>query len=176
MRRLFSTLKLAGFGLLATTAQLAAFTFPSIDGGEIDLSDWSGQPVLVVNTASLCGFTYQYDGLQALYDRYRDAGLVVLAVPSNDFNQELASGEEVKQFCAINFNLDLPMAMLSPVTGADAHPFYAWVRDETGFAPNWNFNKVLIGPDGEIEGTWRSSTKPQSPKITRAVEAALTGS
>ena len=174
MRRLFSALKLAGVGLLTSAVQLAAFTFPSIDGGEIHLDAWKGQPVLVVNTASLCGFTYQYDGLQALYDRYREAGLVVLAVPSNDFKQELATGEKVKQFCAMNFNLDLPMTMLSTVKGPDAHPFYAWVQDQTGFAPDWNFNKVLIGPDGQVQATWRSTTKPESARITSAVEASLT--
>lgn len=175
MRRIVTTIKLAALGLAASTLQLAAFTFPSIDGGQMDLNDWKGQPVLVVNTASLCGFTYQYDGLQALYDRYREAGLVVLAVPSDDFNQELATEEQVKTFCAVNFNLNIPMAMLSPVKGQDAHPFYKWVQQQAGFVPNWNFNKVLIGPDGEIKGTWRSATKPQSPAITSAVEALLPG-
>ena len=151
-----------------------AFTFQSIDGGNIDIKDWKGQPVLVVNTASLCGFTYQFDGLQALYDTYRDEGLVVLAVPSDDFNQELASGEEVKEFCAINFDLDLPMTMITPVTGDEAHPFFQWVKDKTGFAPNWNFNKVLLDRDGEVVKTWRSATRPESRSIRRAIEAELT--
>jgi len=151
-----------------------AFTFPSIDGGDIDLKDWEGQPVLVVNTASLCGFTYQFDGLQALYDRYRDAGLVVLAVPSDDFNQELASGDEVKEFCAINFDLDLPMTMITPVSGDNAHPFYQWLRDETGFVPNWNFNKVLLNPEGEVVDTWRSVTRlGKGMRVRAATSVAL---
>nr|WP_259993612.1 glutathione peroxidase [Sulfitobacter sp. S190] len=147
--------------------------FANIDGGTIEMSDFRGKPVLVVNTASQCGFTYQYDGLQALYDAYRDRGLVVLAVPSDDFNQELASAEAVKEFCALNFALDLPMADVSRVKGADAHPFYRAVRAETGFVPRWNFNKVLIAPDGAVAGSWGSNVKPRSPKITRQIEAML---
>lgn len=147
--------------------------FANIDGGTHDFGDWAGQPVLVVNTASQCGFTYQYDGLQALYDRYKDAGLVVLAVPSDDFDQELASAAEVKEFCEISFGLDMPMADITSVKGPGAHPFYQHVRAETGFEPRWNFNKVLIGPEGEVVGTWGSNIKPQSRRITRAVEALL---
>lgn len=147
--------------------------FASIDGGTLALSDWPGSPVLVVNTASECGFTYQYDGLQALYDTYRDKGLVVLAVPSNDFEQELDSAAEVKEFCEMTFGLDLPMADLTPVTGANAHPLYRAIAAETGFVPRWNFNKVLIDADGKVVGTWGSMTKPQSRQIRRAVEALL---
>ncbi len=161
------------FSLLFSTGWLAAFTFPSIDGGQIDLEDWKGQPVLVVNTASLCGFTYQYDGLQALYDQYRDQGLVVLAVPSDDFNQELATGDQVKSFCAINFNLNIPMTMIEKVRGEDAHPFYQWVKQEKGFVPNWNFNKILLDGNGDVVDTYGSNTKPQSAAITRAVEKLL---
>ncbi|RYH06359.1 glutathione peroxidase [Tropicimonas sp. IMCC6043] len=148
-------------------------TFDSIDGGTISLEDWRGYPILVVNTASLCGFTPQYDGLQALYDRYRDRGLKVLAVPSNDFRQELASGSEVKDFCELNFDLDLPMTDITPVRGAQAHPFYISVRTETGFVPRWNFNKVLVDPGGEVVKTWGSLTRPLSPAITREIEALL---
>ena len=128
----------------------AAFDFGSIDGGTLDMDDWRGRPVLVVNTASLCGFTLQYDGLQALYDRYRDAGLVVLAVPSDDFRQELASDAKVKEFCALNFSLTLPMTEITHVKGAKAHPFYRWLADSEGFVPSWNFNKVLLAPDGTV--------------------------
>ena len=147
--------------------------FASIDGGYLEMSDWAGQPVLVVNTASQCGFTGQYAGLQTLYDRYRDAGLVVLAVPSDDFNQELGSAEEVKEFCELNYGLDMPMADITRVKGRNAHPFYKAVREETGFAPRWNFNKVLIGPDGAVVQTWGAGTEPLSPKITGAVEGLL---
>lgn len=149
------------------------FIFSSIDGGTLDMADWDGQPVLVVNTASQCGFTGQYNGLQALYDTYRDKGLIVLAVPSDDFNQELGSAEEVKEFCDMNFGLDMPMTDITQVKGRKAHPFYKDVRAQTGFVPRWNFNKVLVSPDGEVVATWGSRTKPMSLKITSEVERLL---
>lgn len=160
---------------IASTALAGArdYRFASIDGGYLEMSDWAGQPVLVVNTASQCGFTGQYAGLQKLYDTYREAGLVVLAIPSDDFNQELSSADEVKEFCEMNFGLDMPMADITRIKGNAAHPFYQTVRAETGFVPRWNFNKVLVGPDGAIVETWGSATKPMSPKITKAVETML---
>lgn len=148
-------------------------TFPSIDGGSLTIEDWRGQLVLVVNTASQCGFTGQYADLQSLYDKYRDQGLIVLAVPSDDFNQELATASEVKEFCELNFGLDLPMTDISVVTGTDAHPFYKAVRKETGFEPAWNFNKVLIAPDGSVLATWGSAVKPTSSEVKREIEALL---
>jgi glutathione peroxidase len=147
--------------------------FPSIDGGTIALSDFAGQPVLVVNTASQCAFTRQYDGLQALYDKYRHQGLVVLAVPSDDFNQELATAAEVKEFCEVNFNLTLPMTDMMHVRGRSAHDFYKDVKAKTGFVPRWNFNKVLIDGDGEIVATWGSSARPDSGEIPREIERLL---
>ncbi|MEM7520316.1 MAG: glutathione peroxidase [Pseudomonadota bacterium] len=147
--------------------------FASIDGGELSFEAWDGKAVLVVNTASRCGFTRQYNGLQELYDTYKDRGLVVLAVPSDDFNQELESAEAVKDFCEITFGLDLPMTDITSVRGADAHPFYKSVKSETGFAPSWNFNKVLIAPDGTVAGTWGSSTRPTSRSITKVIEGLL---
>ena len=176
MVRLFqicAALVLSLFSFGQASAGSPEFRFPSIDGGTYQMSAWAGQPVLVVNTASRCGFTPQYDGLQALYDRYRDRGLIVLAVPSQDFRQELSSAAEVKEFCEVNFGLDIPMTTITPVTGGAAHPFYKWVQREAGFTPRWNFNKVLIGPDGAVAGTWGSVTKPQSPAITRKIEAML---
>jgi len=143
------------------------FTFNSIDGGVIDLDEFRGKPVLVVNTASRCGFTKQYDGLQALHDTYADRGLVVLAVPSNDFKQELASESAVKEFCEVNFNLTLPMTEITRVKGDKAHPFYAWLEEAEGFTPSWNFNKVLLGPDGQVLGTFASPVQPDSRKITK---------
>jgi glutathione peroxidase len=147
--------------------------FASIDGGTIALGDFVRQPVLVVNTASQCGFTYQYDGLQTLYDRYSARGLVVLAVPSDDFNQELGTAAEVKEFCEVNFNLTLPMTDMAHVRGPQAHAFYKDVKAQTGFVPSWNFNKVLIGPDGNVVETWGSTARPDSGAIPRAIEAAL---
>lgn len=159
---------------VASVAQAGTgFTFTSIDGGSLPLDAWQGKPVLVVNTASLCGFTPQYDDLQALYDRYRDRGLVVLAVPSDDFRQELSSAEAVKEFCAVNFDLTLPMTEITHVKGPEAHAFYQWLASEHGFTPGWNFNKVLIGPEGEVVGTWGSVVKPQSQPIVSQIEALL---
>lgn len=172
MKKLFTT----GIAVLcaqAALADLSAHRFASIDGGTLEMSDWAGQPVLVVNTASQCGFTDQYNGLQSLYDRYKDRGLVVLAVPSDDFNQELGSAEEVKEFCELNFALDLPMADITPVKGAAAHSFYREVAEQSGFAPSWNFNKILVSPDGEVVATWGATTKPLSEAVTEAVEALL---
>lgn len=164
--------------VLAGAAAFAAppFSFKSIDGGVLQMSEWAGQPVLVVNTASQCAFTGQYEDLQTLYDTYRAQGLVVLAVPSDDFRQELDSAEAVKEFCEMTFGLDLPMADITSVTGRDAHPFYDWVKAETGFVPRWNFNKVLVGADGSVVETWGSQTKPLSRPVTDAVEKALAGS
>jgi glutathione peroxidase len=164
---------LALLATLVASPALAGFTFANIDGGTIDLDDYKGRPVLVVNTASRCGFTPQYDGLQALYDRYRDQGLVVLAVPSNDFRQELASAEEVKEFCEVNFGLDMPMTDITPVTGEQAHPFFKWMREAHGYAPQWNFNKVLLDGEGQPVATFGSMTRPLSRPITDRVEALL---
>lgn len=159
--------------VMGATAPARAFVFDGIDGTPIDLADWAGQPVLVVNTASRCGFTRQYETLQALYDRYRDRGLVVLAVPSDDFRQELASAEAVREFCEINFDLDLPMTDITRVTGPEAHPFYAAVAARTGFAPAWNFNKILIDGEGTVVATFGATTRPLSRPITERIEALL---
>jgi glutathione peroxidase len=151
----------------------AALVFDSIDGGQIDRSQWQGHPVLVVNTASLCGFAPQFADLQTLYDTYRDQGLVVLSVPSDDFRQELGTNAEVKDYCTLTYGLDLPMTTITHVTGSDAHPFYQWMAQTQGFTPGWNFNKVLIGADGTVLGTWGASPNPMGPDIRGAVEAAL---
>lgn len=163
--------------LLATAAEageapVEQFRFGSIDGGEIGFGDWPG-PVLVVNTASLCGYTAQYADLQALQDAYAGRGLTVLAVPSGDFAQELGTDAEVKDFCEVNYGLTLPIAAITPVTGDAAHPFYRWLADTQGFEPSWNFNKVLVGADGAVLGTWGSAASPTGPAITAAVESAL---
>ena len=147
--------------------------FASIDGGTLAVADWAGQPVLIVNTASQCAFTRQYRGLQDLYDRYRDRGLVVLAVPSDDFNQELETEAEVKEFCELQYGIDMPMTTITTITGPDAHPVFAALREEAGFVPDWNFNKVLIAPDGSVAGSWRSAVRPDARTITGAIEAYL---
>lgn len=151
----------------------AGFTFKSIDGGMIDLDDFRGQPVLVVNTASMCAFAPQYDGLQALQDAYGARGLVVLAVPSDDFDQELADAAAVKEYCDVNFDLTIAMTEITPVLGQGAHPFYTMLKAQYGYAPRWNFNKVLIGPDGTLVDTWGSNTRPTAKAITGQIEALL---
>ncbi|MFN3937072.1 MAG: glutathione peroxidase [Gemmobacter sp.] len=172
MTRLFVLLAALWFAIGSAEAG-APFRFASIDGGDIDLADWAGRPVLVVNTASRCGFTRQFDDLQALYDRFRDRGLVVLAVPSGDFRQELATNAEVAAFCAVNFDLDLPMTEITRVRGPDAHPFYRWLEQTHGFVPAWNFNKVLLDGKGRMVGTWGSATRPTSGPLVRAIEPLL---
>lgn len=147
--------------------------FDSIDGGTLAVSDWAGRPVLVVNTASQCAFTKQYRGLQDLYDAYRDQGLVVLAVPSDDFKQELGTNAEVKEFCELQYGIDMPMTGITSVKGKSAHPLFVSLREEAGYVPRWNFSKVLIGPDGAVVAKFSSKTKPMSNAVTSQVEALL---
>lgn len=161
------------FSLCLPAIAGTGFTFSSIEGGEYSLNNWKGRPVLVVNTASLCGYTPQYDDLQALYDAYEGRGLVVLAVPSDDFQQELATADQVKEFCAVNFDLTLPMTDITHVKGDAAHPFYKWLAAEHGFTPGWNFNKVLIDGKGEVVATWGSAVKPMSRAIVSKIEPLL---
>jgi glutathione peroxidase len=152
------------------------FSFTTIDGDPLPLGTFRDQAVLVVNTASFCGLTPQYEGLQALYARYKDSGLQVLGVPSNDFGaQEPGTPEEIKGFCTTRFKVDFPLAGKETVVGAAAHPFYRWVVGQKGpdAAPRWNFHKVLIGRDGAIAGVFGSRTTPQAPELTEAIEAAL---
>lgn len=153
-----------------------AFRFTSIEGEPLALDRFAGRPILVVNTASMCGFTYQYAALQRLYDAYRQRGLVVLGVPSNDFgNQEPGSAAEIKKFCAVNFDVDFPLTEKVHVKGAQSHPLFAWLRRELGegAGPRWNFHKYLIAPDGAVVGTWSSTVEPDGPEITAVVERLL---
>ena len=155
---------------LATPAP--AFEFEALEGGIIDLDDHRGRAVLVVNTASLCGFTDQYAGLQALHERYGDAGLTVIGVPSDDFRQELGSEAEVAEFCEVNYGLTIPLTTITPVRGDDAHPFYAWLAEQ-GAAPNWNFNKALLSPEGTLVAFEGAGTRPLSPRLTGQIEDVL---
>ena len=163
---------MAGVAPAGTAAP--SFSFPSIDGGNYSTADWRGKPVLVVNTASRCGYTPQYEALQALSDQY-EGRAIVLAVPSDDFNQELGSDAEVKAFCDLNYALTLPMTTIEHVAEGDVHPLFGWLRDTTGYVPGWNFNKVLLGADGQFIASWGSNTTPMSGKITGAIDAAIAG-
>jgi len=153
------------------------FHFPSLIADQnIALADYKGKAVLVVNTASRCGLTPQYDGLQALWIRYRDRGLVVLGVPSNDFGaQEPGSAAEIADFCSTRYHVDFPMTAKQTVIGGTAHPFYQWVLAQAGeaAAPKWNFHKYLIGREGELLETFGSRTAPDDPSLLAAIEAAL---
>jgi len=151
------------------------FTFESIDGGPLPLSQFKGRPVLVVNTASFCGFTPQYTGLEKLWRDYKDKGLTVIGVPSNDFGQqEPGTAQEIKTFCE-TYDVSFPLAEKQVVIGANAHPFWRWVAAELGegAAPRWNFHKYLIDGEGKLVGAWPSRVTPESREIRSAVEAAL---
>lgn len=152
------------------------FTFPAIDGGELPLKAWAGKAVLVVNTASFCGFTPQYRELEAVWRRYRDRGFVVLGVPSNDFGaQEPGSETEIAKFCESRYGVGFPMTAKQAVIGPDAHPLYRWIAAELGegAAPRWNFHKYLLARDHSIAGTWSSRVSPDDPELLAAIEAAL---
>ena len=152
------------------------FSFTSIEGKPLNLADFAGKAVLVVNTASACGLTPQYKGLQALWDAKKDDGLVVLGVPSNDFGaQEPGSESEVKEFCEVRYGVSFPLTSKNPVIGAEAHPLYKWIGGQTGEAglPKWNFHKYLIGKDGTLKGVFGSMTAPDAPELKAAIDEAL---
>jgi glutathione peroxidase len=161
----------------ALAAEVTAhdFTFESIDGGPLRLADYADRPILLVNTASMCGFTPQYESLQSLWAEYRDRGLVVLGVPSDDFGgQEYDSSAEIKQFCEINYGIDFPMTEKVAVKGDDAHPYYRWVGTQGRLmVPKWNFHKHLIDGEGRIVDWFASTTAPDSRKVIAAIEKQL---
>ncbi len=149
------------------------FSFPAIEGGTLVLRAFAGHALLVVNTASFCGYTYQYEGLRDLHKARAADGLIVIGVPSQDFNQESPDNQTVKAFCETRYGVDFPLTGLAHVKGPDAAPFYAWLRDTASWQPNWNFNKVLIGRDGRVAGTFGSGDEPRGPKLSSAIDAAL---
>jgi glutathione peroxidase len=152
------------------------FDFTSIDGAPLPLSTFKGKAVLVVNTASKCGLTPQYDGLEKLYTDYKDKGLVVLGVPCNQFaGQEPGTDAEIKEFCDVRFSVDFPMTSKVDVKDATRHPFYAWAEKELGepAVPVWNFHKILIGPEGQAIAAFGPRTDPLDPTIVEAVEKAV---
>ncbi len=152
------------------------FAFQHISGGELALSAFSGGTVLIVNTASQCGFTPQYRDLQGLWERYGDKGLTVIGVPSNDFGaQEPGTETEIASFCEVNYAVTFPMVTKQVVVGGDAHPFYKWVVAEAGegAAPKWNFHKYLIGPDGQLAGTFPSKVGPLDAALLAEIDALL---
>ena len=160
----------------ANYEQLAhEFSFKSIDGGKINLQNYKDNVIIVVNVASRCGFTNQYDDLQNLWSKYKDKNLVVVGVPTNNFKQEPGSNKDIKDFCETNFNISFPMAEKMDVIGGNAHPFFKWAKDNHGSTaiPKWNFHKIIIGKNGRVSGTFTSITKPSSDRFINLIEKEI---
>ena len=147
----------------------------SISGEIINFKEYENKAVLVVNTASYCGFTKQYEGLQKLWEKYEQKGLIVLGIPSDSFNQEKKSNNDVKEFCEVNFDITFPLSVITDVKGENAHEIFKWAKDNHGKSaiPKWNFHKILINKDGKVEDTFSSLTKPTSQKIIKKIEQTL---
>ena len=151
------------------------FQIESINGGIINFKEYENKVILLVNTASYCGFTKQYDDLQKLWDQFKSKGLIVLGIPSNSFNQEKKNNSEIKKFCEMNFNINFPLSTLTDVKGNNAHEIFKWAKENHGKSaiPKWNFYKILINKEGKIEETYSSLTKPTSNKIIKKIESLL---
>ena len=151
------------------------FSIESITGETINFKNYKNKVILIVNTASYCGFTKQYDDLQNLWEEYKSNGLIVLGVPSNSFNQEKNKDSEVKKFCEVNFNINFPLTTITNVKGDNAHEIFKWAKKNHGKSavPKWNSHKILINKDGKIEETFSSFTKPTSEKIISKIERLL---
>ena len=147
----------------------------SITGETINFRDYKNKVILIVNTASYCGFTKQYSELQELWDLYKSKGLIVFGVPSNSFNQEKKNNNDVKEFCEVNFNINFPITTITEVKGENAHELFKWAKENHGKSaiPKWNFHKILINKNGKIEETYTSFTNPTSKKIITKIESLL---
>lgn len=171
------TLNSVSAGTPVTQDNAYDYSFTTLVGHQpLPLETYKGKVLIIVNTASKCGFTPQYAQLEALYKQYKDRGLVILGVPSNDFGgQEPGSEQEVAQFCQLNYGVSFPMTAKEVVSGKDAHPFYLWAREQLGFgtAPKWNFHKYLINRKGELINYFYSTTSPEAPRFIKAIEKAL---
>ena len=143
------------------------------DGAPQNLCQYAGKVLLVVNTASYCGFTKQYEGLEALFAKYREQGLVILGFPSNDFEQETGDAKQIAELCFNTYGVRFPMFDKTVVTGAKANPLYLQLRQATGVSPRWNFHKYLVGRDGRVIEQFASATEPMGRTLTKAVEMAL---
>ena len=151
------------------------FEFNSITGEKIKLSDFKNKVLVVVNVASRCGYTSQYESLQSLWTSYKDKSLVVIGVPTNNFKQEPGNNKEIKTFCETNFGINFPMTEKIDIIGTNAHPFYKWAKDNHGLSaiPKWNFHKIIIGKNGQVVDTFASFTKPNSSKFINRIEKEI---
>ena len=152
------------------------FSFKDLDGSELKLSNFKENVIVVVNVASQCGFTKQYEDMQKIWNKYQSKGLIILGVHSNDFgNQEPGNSNEIKNFCESKFGITFPMTEKVSVKGVNAHPFYVWAKDNYGKSaiPKWNFYKIIINKDGKISTTFSSMTNPSSKKFINAIEKLL---
>ena len=160
----------------AQYSQLATdFSFNSVEGSAINLADYKEKVILVVNVASRCGFTNQYEDLQELWSKYKKNDLIIVGVPSNNFRQEPGTNKEIKDFCETTFGIDFPITEKINVIGVDAHPFFLWAKKNYGSAaiPKWNFHKIIIGKNGKVVNTFSSVTNPSSNKFISAIEKEL---
>jgi len=166
-----------GTNIKADYSKLAYdYKFNDIDGSELNLNKFKNKVIVVVNVASQCGFTKQYEDMQKVWENYQNKGVVMLGVPSNDFGkQEPGTSEEIKNFCEAKFGITFPMTAKVSVKGENAHPFYIWARENHGKStiPKWNFHKIIIGKDGKVLDTFASMTNPSSKKFIKAIEKAL---
>tara|TARA_B100001248_G_C27113886_1_gene332570 strand:- start:44 stop:580 length:537 start_codon:yes stop_codon:yes gene_type:complete len=151
------------------------YTFESINGGQIQLSNYKDKVIVVVNVASRCGYTPQYEDLQSLYNNYKDRNLVVIGVPTNNFKQEPGTNDQIKDFCETNFGITFPMTEKVNVIGANSHPFYKWAKEDFGISaiPKWNFHKIIIDKNGKVKDTFASFTKPTSKKFIKSIEELI---
>ena len=152
------------------------FNFNDLDGSPLKLSEYKNKVIIVINVASQCGFTKQYEDMQKVWEVYQDKGIIMLGVPSNDFgNQEPGTSEEIKNFCEAKFGITFPMTEKIIVKGENAHPFYKWASENYGKSaiPKWNFHKIIIGKDGKVIDTFASLTNPSSNKFIKVIEKAL---
>ncbi|GAA0773364.1 glutathione peroxidase [Roseibium denhamense] len=173
-----SALTLSGAALANENHSPSAhdFSFEMADGSKLDLGDYAGQTVLVVNTASQCSFTRQYGPLQALYEKYQDRGFTVVAVPSNDFGgQEPGTNSQIVDYAQSKFSVGFPITSKVKIKGDGGDPFYQWAQSEAGMMGKvrWNFHKYLIGPDGQMAGWFSTFTEPDSISLARAIEKTL---
>ena len=156
--------------------QLATdFSFKNVEGSPINLADYKGKVILVVNVASRCGFTNLYKDLQALWTKYKENDLLVIGVPSNNFRQEPGTNKEIKDFCETTFGIDFPITEKTDVIGSNSHPFFLWAKKNygTGAIPKWNFHKIIIGKNGKVANTFTSITNPSSNKFISSIEKEL---